>query len=42
MIRSEMKNCNKILTEKQLYDPEKLINTNILQMKKCPLLIKEQ
>ena len=41
MIRSEVKNCNMILTEKeqkyQYYHPKKLINTNSLQAKKsCP------
>ena len=43
MIRLEIKNCNTILTEKQQkyqYDHlEKLVNMNILQMKKyCPLI----
>ena len=37
MIRSEMENCNTILTEKQQkcqhYYLEKLINMNILQVK---------
>ena len=46
MIRLEMKNCNMILTEKnkkhQHYHPEKLINMNILQVKKYYLLIKEK
>ena len=44
--RLEMKNCNMILTEKQQkyqhYHPEKLINMNILQVKKYYLLIKEE
>ena len=38
MIRLEMKNCNMILTEKhqryRYYHPVKLVNTNILQVKK--------
>ena len=42
MIRFEMKNCNAVLTEKQQkhqhYHQVKLINTNILQMKKHYLL----
>ena len=44
MIRSEMKNCNMILPEKQQkyrhYYLEKLINMNISQVKKYCLLIK--
>ena len=44
--RLELKNCNMILTEKQQkyqhYNPEKLINMNILQVKKYYLLIKEE
>ena len=40
MIGLEMKNCNMILTEKQQkyqhYHLEKLINMNILQVKKLP------
>ena len=44
MIRLEMKNYNSILTEKlqkyQHYHPEKLINRNILQVKKEYLLIR--
>ena len=44
MIKLEMKNCNVILTGKpqkyQHYHLEKLININILQVKKCYLLIK--
>ena len=43
MIRLEMKNCNTILTEKyqeyQHHHVEKLINVNILQVKKYCLLI---
>ena len=46
MIRSEMKNCNMILTEKQQknqhYHLEKLINMNILQVKKYYTWIKEE
>ena len=38
MIRLELENCNRILTEKQQkyqhYHPEKQINMNILQVKK--------
>ena len=45
MIRLEMKNWNIILIEKQQkynhYHLEKLINMNILQVKKYWLLIKE-
>ena len=45
MIILEMKNCNAILTEKQQkyqhYHLEKLININILQVKKYCLLIKD-
>ena len=45
MIRLEMKNCNMILTEKhkkhQLYYLEKLMNMNILHVKKYCLLIEE-
>ena len=45
MIRLEMKNHNLILTERQKkyqhYHLEKLINMNILQMKKYYQLIKE-
>ena len=44
MVRYEMKNCNKILTEEQrkdqFYHQVKLINTNILQAKKYYLLFK--
>ena len=44
MVRYEMKNCNKILTEEQqkdqFYHLVKLINTNILQAKKYYLLFK--
>ena len=44
MIRLEMKNCNMRLTGKlqkyQHYDLEKLINMNILQVKKYYLLLK--
>ena len=46
MIRLEMKNCNMILTEKQqkyeLDHLEKLINMNILQVKKYCLLIRDK
>ena len=46
MIRLEMKNCYSILTEKQQknqhYHLEKLINMNILQVKKYYLLIKDK
>ena len=46
MTRLEMKHCKMILTEKQQkyqhYHPEKLINMNILQVKKYYLLIKEE
>ena len=46
MIRLEMKNCNMILTEKeqkyQHHHPQKLINMNILHVKKYYLLIREQ
>ena len=46
MIRFEMKNGNMILIEKQQkyqhYRREKIINMNILQMKKYYLLIKEE
>ena len=46
MIRLEKKNCNLILTEKQQeyqrYDLEKLINMNILQVKKYYFLIKNK
>ena len=42
----DKKNCNMILTEKQQkyqhYHLEKLINMNILQVKKYYLLIKEE
>ena len=44
MVRYEMKNCNKILTEEQqkdqFYHHVKLINPNILQAKKYYLLFK--
>ena len=44
MIKLEMKNCNTMLTEKQQkYQPNhhvKLINMNILQVKKYYLLLK--
>ena len=44
MIRLEMRNYDMILTEKQQkyrhYDEVKLININILEVKKCCLLIK--
>ena len=46
MIRLVRKNCNKILTEKQQkyqhYHLGKLINVNILQVKKRCLLIKDK
>ena len=46
MIRIDIKNCNMMLTEKQQkyqhYHLEKLINMNILQVKKYYLLIKEE
>ena len=46
MIRLEMKKCHMILPEKQekndQYYLEKIINTNILQVKKYYLLIKEK
>ena len=46
MIRLEMKNCNAILTEKQqkyqLDHQVKMINMNIIQMKKYDLLIKKK
>ena len=46
MIRLEIKNYNKILTEKQQkyqhYHLEKLINVNVLQVKKYYLLIKKE
>ena len=50
MIRLEMKNYNTILRkqhkqrkqQKQLYQLEKLINMNILQVKKYFLLIKDK
>ena len=46
MIRLEEENCNMILTEKQqkyeYYYLKKFINMNILQEKKCYLLIKEE
>ena len=46
MIRLEMKNCNMIFTEKRQkykhYHLEKLINKNILQLKKYHFLIKEE
>ena len=46
MTRLEMKKCNMILTEKQqkyqLYHLEKLINMNLLRVKKYYLLIKEE
>ena len=46
MIRLELKNCTLILTEKpekyQHYNQEKLINTNVLQVKKYCLLIKDK
>ena len=45
-IRLEMKNCNTILTEEQQkyqhYLLKKLINVNILQVKKYCLLIKDK
>ena len=46
MLRLEVKNCNLILTEKQEkyrhYDLEKLVNMNILQVKKyCPHIKEE-
>ena len=44
MIRLEMKNCNTILTEEQKklhYYLEKLINMNILLVRKCCPLIKD-
>ena len=44
MIRLEMKNCNAILTEKlqkyRCYHLEKLIDKNVLQVKKYYLVIK--
>ena len=46
MIRIDMKNYNMILTEKkqkyQHYDLKKLVNMNILQVKKYCLLIKDK
>ena len=46
MIRLELNNCNLMLTEKpekyQHYNQEKLINTNVLQVKKYCLLIKDK
>ena len=46
MIKLEMKNDNMILTEKQQkyqdYHLEKMINMNILQVKKYCLLIKDK
>ena len=46
MIRLEMKNSNMVLTEKQQkhqhYHPKKLINMNILQVKKYCFLIKDK
>ena len=46
MIRLEKNNCNKLVTEKQQkyqhYHLEKLINMNILQMKKYCLLTKDK
>ena len=46
MIRLEMKNCNRILTEKQQkyqhYRLEKLIKMNILQVKKYYFVIKDK
>ena len=46
MKRLEMKNSNMILTEKQQkyqhYHPEKLIDMNILEVKKLCLLIKDK
>ena len=46
MIRLKIKNGNLILTEKrqeyQHYYPEKLININLLQVRKYYLLIKEK
>ena len=46
MTRLEIKNYNKILTEKQQkyqhYHLEKLINVNVLQVKKYYLLIKKE
>ena len=46
MTRLEMKNCNTILAERQQkyqhYHLDKLINMNILQVKKYCLLIKEK
>ena len=46
MTRLEIKNYNKILTEKQQkyqhYHLEKLINMNVLQVKKYYLLIKKE
>ena len=46
MIKLEMKNCNIILTEKQqklsALSSKKLINMNILQVKKYCLIIKDK
>ena len=46
MVKLEIKSCCMILTEKhqkyQLHDLKKLINMNILQVKKYSLLIKEE
>ena len=46
MIRLEMKNCNTILKENQQkyqhYHLQKLINMNILQVKKYYFLVKEE
>ena len=46
MIRLKMKNCNTITTEKhhkyQHNHPEKLINMNIVQVKKYCVLIKDK
>ena len=45
-IDDSVKNCNMISTEKQRkyqhYHPEKLINMNILQVKKYCLLIRDK
>ena len=41
MIRLQMKNCNMILTEAAKIS-EKVINTNIFQVKKCYLQIKAE
>ena len=46
LIRIEMRNCNMILTENQqnyqLYHQLKVINANIVPVKKCYLLMKEE